>query len=385
MKTNPELEQAIANDPDDLARAHGLRRLARGAGRSARGELMALMIAGKDAEAQQPIADRADHFLGELAARTKMYDGSDEDAFAWKYGFIDRARLSHDEYAGKPNAEATLNDVLRALLAHPSGGFLAELALGFNGDPNEETPQDLIDLLAEEVRPRLRGLVVGDIKYAGAARPEDQGEQTEISWYSAGDLSNLWQAVPNLRTLLVRSGSSGSAEGGGVQLGAIELPALRRFELHTGGLERAVAQSIARGKFPQLEHLDVWFGQENYGGTAGIDDARALLGRADLEKLRHLGIMNASFVDDLVEDLAKSPLLAQVAELDLSLGCLTDAGASKIAAHRDAFAHLAVLDVRWSYLSAAGVAALAGCAREIRATPQRSQPDSDRRYTAVGE
>ncbi len=346
-----------------------------------RGALMALALAGKDAEAKAMIEAQADVFLGPLAPHQKEYDYEARDAFMWKYGFIHAARLSHNHYTKK--LDGKLADVLRALLAHDSGHFLTELTLTFNNDPNEDNLQELIDVLAEQPRPMLRKLHLGDFKYAGAARDEDRGEDTEISWYSVGDLSRLWPALPRLETLIIQTGSATSAIGKGTILGALDLPALRRLEYRTGGLEAANAQALVTAKLPAIEHLDLWFGQENYGGTAGADELGTLLARTDLPKLRHLGIMNAEFIDDAIDAIAKSALLPQLTELDLSLGCLTDGGATALSERRAAFAHLARLDVSHSYLTDAGKGALQGIARSLEVAEQRDAGDD--RYAAVGE
>jgi uncharacterized protein (TIGR02996 family) len=379
VETNRELEQAIENNLDDTAARSVYADWLQSKG-DPRGELMALALAGKTAEADAFIAKNAATFLGGLAEHQKTYDGEDAQVFTWKYGFIHGARLSHNHYATK--FAGKLADVLQMLLAHPSGRFLEELTLTFNNDPNEDNLQSLIDVLAEVQRPTLRKLHLGDFKYAGAAREQDRGEETEISWYSIGNLSNLWAATPRLQTLIIQTGSAESAMSGGTTLGTLDLPALRHFEYRTGGLEQSNGQSIGEAKAPQLEYLDVWFGQENYGGNCTAEDVQRILSR-DFPKLSHLGIMNCEFVEEVIEALAKSKLTSQLKSLDLSLGCLGDEGAEAIAKHKDAFRNLARLDVSQNYLTSDGVAMLRGVVKELVADEQRSAEDD--RYAAVGE
>lgn len=218
---NAALEQVIAADPydDDAYRVYAdwLQ------GQSdPRGDLIALQLGKKTASANKLLASHRDYFWGSLHAHQQTYDGHDEPAFTWKNGFIHAARLSHNSYAAE-DFEGSLAEILGELLAHPSGQFLAELTLVFNGDPNEDTLQDLIDLLAAKAPASLRKLHIGDF--------EIRGEDTELSWYNVGDLSALWKAVPGLTTLIV--------QGGSFTLGALELPALTRAELITGGLAKA--------------------------------------------------------------------------------------------------------------------------------------------------
>jgi len=376
--TNPELEQAIVANPDDTSARSVYADWLQSQG-DPRGELIALQLAGKESDAEALIAKHTAALLGPLAQHRLTYDGEKRSAFDWKYGFIHRAHLSHNSYAEKIEG-ATLADVLRLLLAHPSGRFLAELHLTFNNDPNEDNLQSLIDVLAEAPRPTIRKLHFGDFKYAGAARSQDQGEDTEISWYSVGNLASLWAQVPNLATLIIQTGAAESAMAGGTQLGALALPKLRHFEWRTGGLESANADAIVAARLPSLEHLDMWTGHEGYGCGATREHVMALLA-GDFPKLRHLGIMNCEFTDAIVEDLAKSPLLAQLTELDLSLGCLTDEGAAVIAKHKDAFAHLEQLDASYTYISPG---ALDGCAKQV-VTLELRTTEGDDRYPAVGE
>jgi uncharacterized protein (TIGR02996 family) len=380
MTTNAALEQAIEANLDDVQARSVLADWYQQQG-DPRGELIALQIAGNTAKAEELLAKHADRFLGKLAAHQLLHDGSKQPAFTWKYGFIHAARLSHNYYAEK--IDGKLVDVLRELLVHPSARFLAEIALTFNNDPNEDSLQDLIDLLAEQLRPTLRKLHIGDFKYAGAARDQDRGDDTEISWYSAGDLGKLWAAVPRLHTLIVQTGSAESAIAGGTKLGTLALPKLRHFEYRTGGLEKANFDAIAAIAAPAIEHLDVWIGSDSYGCDLTADDVGRLLARGDLSP-RHLGVMNCAFVDELVPALARSPMLPKLAELDLSLGCLTDEGAEAMAKHKDAFAHLELLDVSHSYLTGDGIATLRGCGKRVVSDEQRDR-DGDDRYTAVGE
>lgn len=383
METNPALEQAIYNNPDDESAYSVLADWLQSKG-DPRGELIALELAGKSAEAGGLLVKHGGALLGDLADHQKVHDGSNDDAFTWKWGFIQRAKLSHNHYADEA-FKGSMADVLRALLDHPSGQFIRELSFAFNNDPNEDDLQTMIDVLAEKQRPTIRSLFFGDFKYAGAARDEDRGEDTEISWYAIGDLSKLWVQVPNLETLIIQCGSSQSAIAGvGATLGEVVLPKLKHFEYRTGGLEQATMQSIAQMQAPALEHIDVWFGQDNYGGTSTIDDARALLSRKDFPNVTHLGVMNCEFIDELAPELGKLPLAHHLTELDISLGCLTDEGAEALAQARADHPKLAKLAATHNFLSSTGEAALGKITTNLVADEQRESDDEDR-YTAVGE
>jgi uncharacterized protein (TIGR02996 family) len=376
------VEHAIEINPDDRDAHMVLADYLQSKG-DPRGEWISLLLAGKDAEAASHLEKHAAVLVGDLALHATTYDGEKRDAYTWKWGYVRAVRLSHNSYAEK--LPGGLAPVLETLLAHPAGRFLAEATLTFNGDPNEDNLQSLIDLLAAAPRSALHKLHFGDFKYAGAARDIDRGDDTEISWYSVGNLSALWPSLPNLATLIVQTGSAESSLAGGTTLGTVALPALRHLEYRTGGLDEHNAASLVAVAAPKLVHLDIWTGSSTYGCGATADHIRTLLARTDLPELRHLGLMNCEFADELVELLVTSPLTRQLRELDLSLGCLTDDGAQLIAKHRDAFAHLDKLDVSYSMLGADGIAAVRGCAKSVITDEQRDNDDPDSRYCAVGE
>jgi uncharacterized protein (TIGR02996 family) len=380
---SPELEKAIDANPYDADAYSVLADWLQDQG-DPRGELIALQLAGKHEQARALVDKQAGYFLGPLAEHQKTYDGADTDAFTWKYGFIHAARLSHDRYVDD-DFEGSLAKILDQLLRHPSGRFLAEITFVFNGGPSEDNLQDLIDLLVKRAPPTIRKLHFGDFGFCGPSDKTATGE-TEISWYAIGNLSQLWKAVPDLKTLITQCGSAESTINGiGVKLGTIDLPALAHAEFRSGGLERANVRAIATANIPSIEHLDIWFGDRGYGGNATANDVQLLLDRTDLPKLRHLGLRNAAFTDELPERLAASPLLRQLTQLDLSLGCMSDAGAQALARHRAAFEHLELLDVSENFLTRAGLAALEGSAKQLVAKEQRESNDPDVRYPAVGE
>jgi len=372
-KRHPDLEQPILADPYDALGYTVYADWLQEQG-DPRGELMSLHLAaeakrdGKAARAAAALlASKADYFLGPLADHTKTYDGNDTDAFTWRFGFIHAAKLSHNQYSDS-EFEGSMAEVLETLLRHPSGRFLTELVFGFNNDPNEDPLDDLIGILAKKAPATIRKLHFGDFVYP---------DETEMSWYHVGNLGKVWKAVPQLRTLIV--------QGGDFELGTIELPEVLRAEFRTGGLSAASAKAIAKAVWPKIEHLEVWYGDDNYGGTAKVADVMALLDRRDLSRLTSLGIKNTQFTDELCGVLAAGKLLPQLTRLDLSMGVMTDEGAALLAGRKDAFKHLAELDVSRNYLTKAGLAALKGIAKSVVSTKQRETDDPEYRHPSVGE
>lgn len=382
-KNNLDLELAIEANPDDddAWSVYGDWLQEEG---DPRGEVIALSLAGKTDQARAAIEANDAYFLGSLVEHKQTHDGFDTDVFTWKRGFIHAIRLSHDHYA-ETGFEGTLAAILRDIIKHPSGRFLKEITFVFNNDPNEHDLQDLIDLLATEAPNTLRKLHFGDFDYAGPSFDTATG-MTEISWYAIGDLAKLWQAVPNLRILITQGGSGESTiSGTGLALGEINLPELRHAEFRTGGLAAANAQAIAKGSFPKVERLDIWYGDETYGGDATIDDVAPLLSRSDLPDLKHLGLMNALFTNDMILPLATSKLLPQLDVLDLSMGCLTDEGAKVLRENAVAFKHLGKLNLDENTMSDEALESLQAALPNIHNEEQRECEDEDYRFTAVAE
>ena len=165
---NPALEAAIVANPSDRDAYTVFADWLQEQG-DPRGELMSLQLGNKDKQAKALIARHADYFLGPLAehvtvhdeggnnsishlrttAQEKEWQKTQQEAFLWRNGFIHRVRLSHDSYSDEEFDGETV-DILDAVLRHPSGRYVVELAFHSNGDPNESDLQDLIDLLGKK-------------------------------------------------------------------------------------------------------------------------------------------------------------------------------------------------------------------------------------------
>jgi len=323
----PALEAAILRDPDDLASyaVYGDWLVEQG---DPRGELIATQLAADatgDPElrraALRVFARHRDAFIGVLG------DTIATEAFTWRAGFIQRARLSHDQLLFVDGARviATMAEVVETLLAHPSARFLTDLAI-VNVDRDRwgrplGTFAGVIATLAR-ARPRaLRRLQLGDTSYGTA---------------QLGPLDALWPALPELRELSVH---------GDFALGACELPELRRLELAPAALRRRTGREIARARWPCLEALRLVFGTYPDHVTREINE---LVHRTDLPHLQHLALVGYRGCDELVEALGRSPVLGRLRSLELSHGMLSDRGNRAILANAGAFAHLERLDVTGS-------------------------------------
>lgn len=243
----------------------------------------------------------------------------------------------------------TLVDFLSVLLDQPGIADTTALVLGAwmeNGESYEVSPARAIEfLVAKKDRlPNLTALFIGDII----------SEENEISWIQQTDLAPIWAAFPGLVEVGVRGGDN-------LRLSRINHQNLRKLVVQTGGLPKAVLQDALQANAP-LNHWELWFGVEDYGGDTAIADLEPLMAGGLFPGLKTLGLCNSPYSDDIAVRLASSPLMERIAVLDLSGGTLTDKGAQALMAsgHLD---RLDRLDITHHYVSPAVVADLQ------RATP----------------
>lgn len=353
---NPDLEAAITANPLDRE-AHAVFADWLQQQGDPRGELMSLHLAGKDAEAEAFLAEHEDYLLGPLAEHKLVYDEGGNNnishlrtpaeeaawqethtqAFRWRNGFIHALRLSYDEDQAPKALDGTLAEILDQVLDHPSGRFIVEVALHGNGSLNDDNLQPLIDKLAEKAPATLRKLTLGD-------------NVDQISWHHTGDLAGLWPRVGRLTTLEIETGELEVGEPG-----QMTAPALERAIFITGGMSPSCARGIATARIPAIQHLEIYYGDPNYGGTATIDDVRPLLDRDDLTKLRYLGLKNSMFANELARLVGHAKVIRNLETLDLSLGAMTDEGAKLLAESAAGLAHLKTLNLTRNFLTPAGI------------------------------
>ncbi|MFO7567893.1 MAG: WGR domain-containing protein [Enhygromyxa sp.] len=275
-------------------------------------------------------AEHAEHFYGPALAALLEAEGFDKVArLTWEYGYITRARVGMPEWGFKG---PKVREVLRAIVASPAARHLRELTVGLYDFEGGGLMGVGSDIASGGPLPALERLFIGDF----------HAEQQEISWVVIDDLSPIYPLTPKLHSLRLR--------GVGFEFGELEHPALARLEIESGGVPRAAVASLATAKLPELTHLSVWFGREDYGGTTDIAALRPIFTSKTLPKLRHLGLQNAEMQDEIAAELANSPLLAQVESVDLSMGTMREPGAQAILDNAQSFAHLKSLKLDDNYI-----------------------------------
>ncbi|MCW6005108.1 STM4015 family protein [Micromonospora sp. CPCC 205371] len=214
----------------------------------------------------------------------------------------------------------------------------------------------------------LRALFIGEMT----------SEQCEISWIQHGDITPVLTAFPALEHLWVRG-----AEG--LELTPVRHESLRELVLQSGGLPAAVVRAVGACDLPNLTHLELWLGVEQYGGDARADDLAPILAGRSLPALTHLGLRNSVIADEVAAAVAAAPVVAGPPGLARWGGGPGAAGAgSLLAGHPPT--HLKSLDLSHHFMSPELarrlVEELPGVAVDVS---DEQEEEEWGRYTAVSE
>lgn len=289
------------------------------------------------------------------------------DELEWRQGFIRAAllRYTSERFNGE-RPEVRIEEALEWLLDDPGPGrFIERLTIGLaRHDGNDYT--GVCEVIGARLRPGLLELMIADFSY----------EECELNWSSIHDASRLWKAVPRLRKLHLRAGSMG--------LDGIDLPELRELETTTGGLASEPLSAIANAKWPKLERLSLQIGLGHQDAATDVELVEPLLAGTKLPALRHLGLCNCEFTDELCARLGTAKVLPRLRSLDLSMGTMSMAGVQALLRSREAFAKLERINVDDNYLPEQARALLESLGPIIEFGSQRENT-GDRRYASAYE
>jgi hypothetical protein len=259
-----------------------------------------------------------------------------------------------------------------ALVNAPWAGQVQAIVIGEWGESNDEGPP--IGKLAQAADrfTSLRAIFLGEMT----------GEENEVSWINQSDVAPLLAAYPGLEVLRVRGGE-------GLEISPLRHESLRELAYETGGLPVEVVNGIGECDLPALRHLELWLGTENYGGDVTVDDLDVVLSAARWPNLSYLGLRDSEIADQVADALAGAPVTGRLSTLDLSLGMLSDVGASALLAGQP-LTHLRRLDLHHHYLSTEMMDRLraeldpAGVELDL-SEAQDADTDPDERYISVSE
>lgn len=275
-----------------------------------------------------------------------------------------RIRLDWKQYEKK----VTWGDLLQDFLSHGKNAqtthLVAGAAEGFEGEMKSDLALPALVRHASAL-PCLEALFLGDITY----------EECELSWIEPGNLTDVWKTFPRLRAFAVR-GYPG-------EMGVIDMPKLESFTIQCSGLLKQDVAAIYASKMPALTSLELWTGADGYRGETTIGDWAKLFSGTLFPKLKHLGLRDSEYADEIAKEIVKSPLLARLESLDLSMGTLGDEGAEALLSST-AVRRLKRLDLHHHYMSDAMMARFAGLEPVVDLT-ERQKEDKYGRYVAVSE
>lgn len=289
-----------------------------------------------------------------------------EGAFAQDPGQV-AWRLEDPEYEGGEEFERRLAELAEQEWA----GQITALVIGNWGSAFDSPPP--IDKIVA-VAPRFASL---DALFLG----EMTFEECEISWINHGDVTPLLEAFPRLQTLTIRGSE-------GLFLKSARHESLRSLTLQSGGLPADIVRSVSDCDFPRLRHLELWMGTDNYGGDATVEDLAPILAGGRFPALTSLGLRNAEIADMIAAALAGAAVVARLETLDLSLGMLSDTGASALLAGQP-LTHLRKLDLHHHFIGEAVqarlIAELGEAGVDLDLSEAGDAESEDRRYIAVSE
>ncbi len=382
--TNPQLEAAIVKDPSDGAfMVYGDWLMEQN---DPRGAMLAFKGNDKKrATSQAALAmKQRPFFYGPLAVYTSDSASDAAVSASWRYGWIDTLRLSatHESWRDegpKPIPVSQCAELVRLIPKVTSARLTRELVIGSPITDGEFQFSAVVKELVKAMpsMPILRKLFLGDFT----------SEDSELSWSHLGSLKDFWPVAGKLEYLKIHAGS--------MDLGKIAAPELRELWIETGGFTKKNLESIVNASAPKLETLNLWFGNDNYGCDIQPKHLPALIDALPKKfpKLKHLGIANSTWGDELAPLLAKAKVLKQLETLDLSMSHLTDAGIRVYAATKDSFKHLTSIDLSRCLVEDEKLAKTLCKSVKLEDQEELSdhRPDPDNpdhhwwRYSAVGE
>ena len=210
-----------------------------------------------------------------------------------------------------------------------------ELIIGMWEGAYEKDPKNLVDFLVKNAEkfPNLKKIYWGDISW----------EECEVSWIQNTDLAPL---VNNFKlTSLTVNG------GNGLRLKNMKSDTLKKLEIISGGTSKDALNDIINSEIPNLEHLEIYMGVDDYGFDAKIEDMKPFVEKEKFPELKYLGLKNSDLEDEICELVLSGNILPQLEVLDLSYGTLSDKGVELLINNIDKISHLKGLDLEYNYAS----------------------------------
>jgi len=235
----------------------------------------------------------------------------------------------------------------------------------------DSNPNAILEMIVnnKEQFMHVKSLFVGDMTY----------EENEISWIKQGDYEELLKALPNLQSLKIKGADE-------LQLGKINHVNLEELEIMCGGLPGSVVADIKSAELPSLKKLVLYAGVEDYGYSCVTGDFVELATKDKFPNLKYLGFLNAQDQDNLLKAILESDLLPQLEGIDVSFGCLTDAGGQLILDNAGKLSHIKMVVANYHYMSEQMVGKLQALPFDVYAAdPQELYDEDDDMWPMITE
>jgi hypothetical protein len=241
-------------------------------------------------------------------------------------------RLAVDPYG---DGDEAFDELWDRFLAAVDPAAVRAIIMGPWSEADDDDSETIVQHLvaARDRLTALQAVFLGDLEM----------EEAEISWIEQCDVTPVLDAYPLLEEFGIRGGS-------GLRFPAVQHKRLRTLCFEAGGLPAEVVQGVMASDLPALEYLELWLGVANYGGDATVADLAPLLTGGRFPALHHLGLRNSEIQDEIAAAVAQAPVVAQLKSLDLSLGTLTDEGATALLAGQP-LTHLTWLDLHHNFVT----------------------------------
>ncbi|MGD1910756.1 MAG: STM4015 family protein [Rivularia sp. (in: cyanobacteria)] len=335
----------------------------------------------EEAQVKQALEEYQPWYLFERCQRNYSYQGLHLGKFAnrqivefdLQVGITEPKDIAYKLLSSYRSDRPPIIEQLTSLLQDSQADKLEALVIGNWGEASADDSSEIVNALAnaKDKLTNLKAIFIGDMHM----------EESEISWIMQSDISPILRAYPQLEILQIRGGD-------GLQFNApVRHNKLQALVIETGGLGRDTVAQICNMNLPGLQHLELLFGSDSYGGNCSVDNIKPIVDDLIFPNLNYLGLCNSEFSDDIAEAVVKSPLIETISVLDLSLGTLSDKG-GELLLNCAAVNELDIVNLSDNYLSEEMVGKLSALDCQLLGNHQEEieyEDDEEYRYCSVSE
>lgn len=227
-------------------------------------------------------------------------------------------------------------EMLEELSESEKAGEIEKLEIGYWGEDLPENCSDkIVEFLIEkkDIFSNIKSIFFADI----------DSEENEISWIELCDMGVLINSYPKLEEFTVKGSN-------GLRFEKLKHTNLKKLTVICGGLGSDTIDDIINAELPNLEHLELYLGVEDYGFNGNVEDVLPIINGELFPKLRYLGLKDSEIQDEIAEAIAESVVLDKIDVLDLSMGTLTDKGGEALL-NSSKLKNLKKINLEYHYMS----------------------------------